>query len=112
MHASSAIIAQMGALSRDEMQALQLAKLRSQIERLHATSGFYRERWDKAGVRLDDIRTLLQSGADKVSINTAAVHRREFVKEAAEKFGDQCIVVAIDAKRVARPAGGRAWPAA
>ncbi len=62
------------------------------------------------GVRtIDDIRTLLQSGADKVSINTAAVHRREFVKEAAEKFGDQCIVVAIDAKRVARPAGGERW---
>jgi cyclase len=54
------------------------------------------------GVRVvDDIRALLQSGADKVSINTAAVHRRAFVKEAAEKFGDQCIVVAIDAKQVA-----------
>ncbi len=53
------------------------------------------------GVRtVDDIRVLLQSGADKVSINTAAVQRREFVKEAAEKFGDQCIVVAIDAKKV------------
>jgi cyclase len=53
------------------------------------------------GVRtVDDIRVLLRSGADKVSINTAAVHRREFVKEAAEKFGDQCVVVAIDAKRV------------
>ena len=52
------------------------------------------------GVRVvEDIRRLLQSGADKVSINTAAVHRREFVKEAAEKFGDQCIVVAIDARR-------------
>ncbi|TAK46759.1 MAG: imidazole glycerol phosphate synthase subunit HisF [Xanthobacteraceae bacterium] len=62
------------------------------------------------GVRtIDDIRVLLQSGADKVSINTAAVHRREFVKEAAEKFGDQCIVVAIDAKRVARPGGGERW---
>src|ERR1700743_1600408 len=55
------------------------------------------------GVRkVDDIRTLLQSGGDKVSINSAAVSRREFVKEAAEKFGDQCIVVAIDAKRVKR----------
>ena len=54
------------------------------------------------GVRsVDDIRALLQSGADKVSINTAAVHRRAFVREAAEKFGDQCIVVAIDAKKVA-----------
>jgi imidazole glycerol-phosphate synthase subunit HisF len=54
------------------------------------------------GVRtVDDIRALLQSGADKVSINTAAVDRRAFVKEAAEKFGDQCIVVAIDAKKTA-----------
>ena len=53
------------------------------------------------GVRtVDDIRKLLSSGADKVSINTAAVNRRAFVKEAAEKFGDQCIVVAIDAKKV------------
>jgi len=53
------------------------------------------------GVRtVDDIRALLRAGADKVSINTAAVARRAFVKEAAEKFGDQCIVVAIDAKKV------------
>ncbi len=52
------------------------------------------------GVRtVDDIRALLRAGADKVSINSAAVERREFVKEGAEKFGDQCIVVAIDAKR-------------
>ncbi|MCF8479137.1 MAG: imidazole glycerol phosphate synthase subunit HisF [Rhodospirillum sp.] len=53
------------------------------------------------GVRVtEDIRKLLLAGADKVSINTAAVHRPEFVKEAAEKFGNQCIVVAIDAKSV------------
>ncbi|AJE02353.1 imidazole glycerol phosphate synthase subunit HisF [Geobacter pickeringii] len=53
------------------------------------------------GVRtVDDIRTLLNAGADKVSINTAAVHRPEFVREAAERFGSQCIVVAIDARRV------------
>ena len=53
------------------------------------------------GVRtVDDIRTLLLSGADKISINTAAVHRPDFVREAAEKFGSQCIVVAIDAKGV------------
>jgi len=53
------------------------------------------------GVRtIDDIRALLRSGADKVSINTAAVANRAFVKDAAEKFGDQCIVVAIDAKKV------------
>ncbi len=51
------------------------------------------------GVRqVEDIRKLLLAGADKVSINTAAVHRPEFVGEAAEKFGAQCIVVAIDAK--------------
>jgi len=54
------------------------------------------------GVRsLDDIRNLLLAGADKVSINTEAVKRPEFVREAAEKFGSQCIVVAIDAKQVA-----------
>ncbi|MGH7045402.1 MAG: imidazole glycerol phosphate synthase subunit HisF [Stellaceae bacterium] len=53
------------------------------------------------GVRtLEDIRRLLLSGADKVSINTAAVARPEFVREASEKFGSQCIVTAIDAKRV------------
>jgi cyclase len=53
------------------------------------------------GVRTcDDIRTLLNAGADKVSINTAAVFNPEFVKEAADRFGSQCIVVAIDAKRV------------
>jgi imidazole glycerol-phosphate synthase subunit HisF len=62
------------------------------------------------GVRsLDDIRNLLSSGADKVSINTAAVNRRAFVKEAAEKFGDQCIVVAIDAKKVSRPPAPERW---
>ena len=53
------------------------------------------------GVRtVEDIRKLLNAGADKVSINTAAVFNPEFVKEAAERFGSQCIVVAIDAKRV------------
>jgi len=53
------------------------------------------------GVRtLDDIRALLLAGADKVSINTEAVRRPEFIREAAEKFGSQCIVAAIDAKRV------------
>src|SRR5246127_4900247 len=62
------------------------------------------------GVRTtEDIRALLTSGADKVSINTAAVARRGFVKEAAEKFGDQCIVVAIDAKRVAKPGEPDRW---
>jgi imidazole glycerol-phosphate synthase subunit HisF len=53
------------------------------------------------GVRnVDDIRALLLAGADKVSINTEAVRRPEFVREGAEKFGSQCIVVAIDAKQV------------
>ena len=62
------------------------------------------------GVRtVEDIRVLLQSGADKVSINTAAVQRREFVNEAAEKFGDQCIVVAIDAKKVSQQGEPNRW---
>jgi cyclase len=62
------------------------------------------------GVRtVEDIRKLLASGADKVSINTAAVARRAFVKEAAEKFGDQCIVVAIDAKKVPKPGEPDRW---
>jgi imidazole glycerol-phosphate synthase subunit HisF len=53
------------------------------------------------GVRkIDDVRNLLNAGADKVSINTAAVQRPEFVAEATGRFGAQCIVVAIDAKRV------------
>ena len=54
------------------------------------------------GVRtVEDVRALLLAGADKVSINTAAVFNPDFVRVAAEKFGNQCIVVAIDAKRVA-----------
>src|SRR6202521_3084610 len=54
------------------------------------------------GVRtIEDIRRLLLAGADKVSFNTAAVARPDFVREAAEKFGSQCIVAAIDAKAVA-----------
>jgi cyclase len=62
------------------------------------------------GVRtVADIRALLQSGADKVSINTAAVNRRGFVREAAEKFGDQCIVVAIDARKVSKPGEPDRW---
>jgi imidazole glycerol-phosphate synthase subunit HisF len=56
------------------------------------------------GVRdLQDIRNLLNAGADKVSINTAAVQNPDFVRVACERFGSQCIVVAIDAKRVAGP---------
>ena len=62
------------------------------------------------GVRtIEDIRKLLTCGADKVSINTAAVSNRAFVKEAAEKFGDQCIVVAIDAKKVSGPGEPDRW---
>ncbi|WP_160774954.1 imidazole glycerol phosphate synthase subunit HisF [Stappia sediminis] len=56
------------------------------------------------GVRtVEDIRKLLIAGADKVSINTAAVKNPDFVREAAEKFGSQCIVVSIDAKQVSKP---------
>src|SRR3970040_1668410 len=54
---------------------------------------------------LEEIRKLLRAGADKVSINTGAVARPEFVREAAETFGSQCIVVAIDAKRAGDGAG-------
>jgi cyclase len=62
------------------------------------------------GIRtVADIRALLRSGADKVSINTAAVNRRAFVKEAAEKFGDQCIVVAIDARKTSKPGEPDRW---
>ncbi len=62
------------------------------------------------GVRaVEDIRKLLLAGADKVSINTAAVKRPRFVAEAADKFGNQCIVVAIDAKKVSRPGEADRW---
>ncbi|MBN9266853.1 MAG: imidazole glycerol phosphate synthase subunit HisF [Hyphomicrobium sp.] len=62
------------------------------------------------GVRtVDDIRRLLTAGADKVSINTAAVNRREFVAEGADKFGAQCIVVAIDAKKVSAAGEPDRW---
>jgi cyclase len=62
------------------------------------------------GVRtVEDIRKLLHAGADKVSVNTAAVHRRQFVAEGADKFGAQCIVVAIDAKRVSPPGSPPRW---
>ncbi len=59
--------------------------------------------------RVDDIRKLLLAGADKVSINTAAVNNPDFVAEAADKFGNQCIVVAIDAKRVSKPGEADRW---
>ena len=62
------------------------------------------------GVRtIEDIGKLLNAGADKVSINTAAVKNPQFVKEASEKFGAQCIVVAIDAKRVSQPGEAPRW---
>ncbi|CAM3781391.1 imidazole glycerol phosphate synthase subunit HisF [Parendozoicomonas haliclonae] len=62
------------------------------------------------GIRtVEDIRTMLNAGADKVSINTAAVFNPEFVREAAERFGSQCIVVAIDAKKVSKPDGDDRW---
>ncbi len=62
------------------------------------------------GVRtVEDIGRLLNAGADKVSINTAAVKNPQFVKEASEKFGAQCIVVAIDAKRVSQPGEPPRW---
>ncbi|MCL6269636.1 imidazole glycerol phosphate synthase subunit HisF [Sansalvadorimonas sp. 2012CJ34-2] len=62
------------------------------------------------GIRtIEDIRTMLNAGADKVSINTAAVFNPEFVREAAQKFGSQCIVVAIDAKKVSKPGEKDRW---
>src|SRR5688572_19999364 len=62
------------------------------------------------GVRsVDDVRVLLRAGADKVSLNTAALARPEVIREAAERFGSQCIVVAIDARREANAADGPRW---
>jgi len=62
------------------------------------------------GIRtLNDIRTMLNAGADKVGINSAAVSNPEFVREAAERFGSQCIVVAIDAKKVSAPGEPERW---
>ena len=62
------------------------------------------------GVRtIDDIRNLLLAGADKVSIMTAAVNDRDFVRRAAEKFGTQCIVVAVDAKKVSTEGAPDRW---
>ncbi len=62
------------------------------------------------GIRkVDDVRTMLNAGADKVAINTAAVFNPEFVQQAAEKFGSQCIVVAIDAKKVSADGEANRW---
>jgi len=62
------------------------------------------------GIRtVADIRRMLNAGADKVSINTAAIHNPDFVKEAAERFGSQCFVVAIDTKQVSAPGEPLRW---
>ncbi|MBT8440598.1 MAG: imidazole glycerol phosphate synthase cyclase subunit, partial [Gammaproteobacteria bacterium] len=62
------------------------------------------------GIRtIDDVRRMLNAGADKVAINTAAVFNPEFVREATEKVGSQCIVVAIDAKQVSQPGEPLRW---
>lgn len=62
------------------------------------------------GIReIADVRTMLNAGADKVGINSAAIHRPEFVREAADKFGSQCIVVAIDAKQVNQASEAPRW---
>lgn len=62
------------------------------------------------GIRtLEDIRTMLNAGADKIAINTAAVTNPEFVREAAERFGSQCIVVAVDAKQVSEDGESLKW---
>src|SRR3989442_5368728 len=61
------------------------------------------------GRTVDDVRALLKAGADKVSINPAAVARPEFVREAAERFGTQCVVVAIDARRRDADDVARGW---
>src|SRR5207237_8939955 len=65
--------------------------------------GIYRPLTVGGGIRsIDDVRRLLRAGADKVSLNTAALERPALVREAAERFGSQCIVVAIDARREGR----------
>ena len=62
------------------------------------------------GIRtVDDIRNMLNAGADKTAINSAAIYNPEFVKEAAEKFGSQCIVIAIDAKKVSGEGEPNKW---
>ena len=59
--------------------------------------------------KVEDIRTMLNAGADKVGINSAAIFNPEFVKEAAQKFGSQCIVIAIDAKKVSAEGEDNRW---
>jgi cyclase len=87
-----------------EARAIMLEVVRRTAE------GIYMPLTVGGGVRsLHDVRTLLRAGADKVSLNTAALERPDLVTEAARAFGSQCIVVAIDAKREARPADGSRW---
>ena len=71
------------------------------LDVVHRTAeGVYMPLTVGGGVRsIDDVRVLLRAGADKVSLNTAALQRPEVIREAAERFGSQCIVVAIDARR-------------
>jgi cyclase len=74
-----------------------------------AAAGIYMPLTVGGGVRtVDDVRVLLRAGADKVSLNTAALARPEVIREAAERFGSQCIVVAIDARRDGAPPAGSA----
>jgi len=95
------------AAGADELCFLDIGASHENRETIHDVVGRTAERCFMpltvgGGVRtLEDIRKLLLAGADKVSINTAAVARPEFVREAAEKFGSQCVTVAVDAKRVA-----------
>jgi cyclase len=64
------------------------------------------------GIRsIEDVRNILKSGADKISLNTAAVQNPDLIRQSAEKFGSQCVVVAIDARREAADPGGRFQPA-
>jgi imidazole glycerol-phosphate synthase subunit HisF len=79
-----------------EQRAIMLDVVRRTAE------GIYMPLTVGGGIRsVEDIRTLLRAGADKVSLNTAALERPELIRDAAQRFGSQCIVVAIDAKREA-----------
>ncbi|HEX9125971.1 MAG TPA: imidazole glycerol phosphate synthase cyclase subunit, partial [Methylomirabilota bacterium] len=81
-----------------EQRAIMLDVVRRTAE------GIYMPLTVGGGIRsIEDIRTLLRAGADKVSLNTAALERPELIREAAQRFGSQCIVVAIDAKREPGP---------
>ena len=80
------------------------------IETVSAIAGGFYSAYGRWGIRnLDDIREMLNAGADKVAINTAALLNPELVKQAAERFGSQCIVVAVDAKQVSGKHEERKW---